>query len=140
MTETRTYNSMLQLTHITGNAWNVIGVVSSSANVDMQYIYNTGHNNGRVSQTIDNVLGETVNYTYDYLHRLTGAAAIMQGGARLTPYDGFGNLTSKTPTQGSAPAYTAGSLNPATNVPSPADANGIPVLGPFPQVGAWKIA
>ena len=36
---------------------------------DGRLVYNRGHNNGRVTQTIDNVLGETVNYTYDYLHR-----------------------------------------------------------------------
>jgi YD repeat-containing protein len=64
----------------------------------MQYIYNTGHNNGRASQTIDNVLGETVNYTYDYLHRLTEAAATNSSWGEVYVYDGFCNLTGATPT------------------------------------------
>ena len=72
----------------------------------IQYIYNTGHNNGRVAQTIDNTLGETVNYSYDYLHRLTAATATNGTWGEAYTYDGFGNLTGKTPTQGYAPAMT----------------------------------
>ncbi len=52
-------------------------------------LYNTGHNNGRVTQTIDGVLGETVNYTYDYLHRLTGAAATNASWGEAYAYDGL---------------------------------------------------
>jgi len=50
MSETRQYNSQLQLIRQT-----VPGAM------DMQYIYPTGQNNGRISSSIDNVLGETVN-------------------------------------------------------------------------------
>jgi RHS repeat-associated protein len=96
--ETRTYNNMLQITSFGAT----------------QYIYNTGHNNGRVAQTVDNILGETVNYTYDYLHRLTGATATNGAWGEAYAYDGFGNLTSKTPTVGSAPAFTANN-SPTTN-------------------------
>jgi RHS repeat-associated protein len=106
-TETRAYNNMLQLTHLTN--WGV----------DMQYIYNTGHNNGRVAQTIDSVLGETVNYSYDYLHRLTAATATNSSWGEGYSYDGFGNLTGKTPTVGTAPVFlgSAGSNNAGGNLP-----------------------
>jgi YD repeat-containing protein len=104
--EGRQYNNMLQLTHLTGSATNFTVVRSSWANVDLQYVYNVGHNNGRVSQTVDNVLNETVNYTYDYLHRLTTASN--GSWAEQYGYDGFGNLNSKTPTAGSAPAFNGG--------------------------------
>ena len=111
-TESRTYNNLLQLTHLTVNG-----------GVDMQYIYSAGHNNGRVTQTIDGVLGETVNYTYDNLHRLLTATATNSAWGESYSYDGFGNLTAKTPTVGSAPAYT-GLPNGATNATGSVDANG----------------
>ena len=56
-----------------------------------------------MSQTIDNTLGETVNYSYDYLHRLTVATATNSSWGESYAYDGFGNLTGKTPTVGTAP-------------------------------------
>ena len=105
--ETFTYNSMLQLTRVTG------GMPGSS--IDMQYIYNTGHNNGRVTQTIDGVLGETVNYQYDYLHRLTAATATNNAWGEAYSYDGFGNLTAKTPTVGSAPTFSGSAGSNAQN-------------------------
>ncbi len=112
--ETRNYNSLLQLTHM---------VVGGAGTVDMQYIYNTAHNNGRVTQTIDGVLGETVNYTYDNLHRLSSATATNNTWGESYTFDGFGNLTGKTPTVGSAPAYTW-SGNSASNAPGPTDGSG----------------
>ncbi len=80
----------------------------------IQYVYNTGHNNGRVAQTIDNTLGETVNYSCDYLHRLTAATATNGSWGEAYAYDGFGNLTGKTPTQGYAPAMTGSADSNAT--------------------------
>ncbi len=103
--ETLTYNSMLQLIHLTGTIASAPSEVVTTP-VDIQYVYNAGHNNGRVAQTIDNVLGETVNYTYDYLHRLTGAVATSGSWGESYTFDGFGNLTGKTPVAGSAPAFT----------------------------------
>ena len=41
----------------------------------MQYIYPTGTNHGRVSQTIDGVTVENNTYPYDSLNRLTAATA-----------------------------------------------------------------
>ncbi len=105
--ETLTYNSMLQLTRVTG------GMPGSS--IDIQYIYSTGHNNGRVTQTIDGILGETVNYQYDYLHRLTAATATNNAWGEAYSYDGFGNLTAKTPTVGSAPTFSGSAGSNAQN-------------------------
>ena len=115
LNETRTYNNMLQLTHLISSALGYqYPSTYTGGSVDMQYVYNTGHNNGRVAQTIDNTLGETVNYSYDYLHRLTAATATNGTWGEAYTYDGFGNLTGKTPTQGYAPAMTGSADSNAT--------------------------
>jgi hypothetical protein len=80
--ETRTYNSLLQMTHAT-----VPGMM------DMQYLYTAGANNGRIAQSIDGVAGETLNYTYDTLNRLAGVSGTY---SQTYSYDGFGNLTGKS--------------------------------------------
>jgi YD repeat-containing protein len=90
--EGRTYNAMLQMTRMT-----------VSGMMDMQYVYPGGANNGRITQSIDGIGGETVNYTYDALNRLSGAGATNGSWGQAFTYDGFGNLTAKTVTQGSAP-------------------------------------
>jgi RHS repeat-associated protein len=112
-TETRTYNNLMQLTQLTNGG------------VNMQYIYPTGQNNGRVSQTIDGVLNETVNYTYDMWNRLITATATNGAWGESYTFDNFGNLTGKTPTVGTAPTLSV-SANPATNQQSgnAYDANG----------------
>ena len=128
--ETLTYNNMLQLVHVVGSAWNSWSqgyyqpTGSASGRIDVQYIFAAGHNNGRLTQTIDNVLGETVNYAYDYLHRLTAATATNGSWGNSYSYDGFGNLTAKTPTQGSAPSYGS-SGSSSTDAPGLVDANGL---------------
>jgi RHS repeat-associated protein len=106
-TETRQYNSLVQLTRLT----NPFGL-------DMQYGYPSAQNDGRVSNTVENITRETVNYTYDTLNRLTAATS---GGSTIGgpwgetyTYDGFGNLTDKTPTAGSPPALHI-TVNAATN-------------------------
>jgi len=121
--ETRTYNSLLQLTRMT-----VPGVM------DMQYQYTTGQNNGRMSQSTDGILGETVIYGYDSLNRLTSATATSNAWGTSYTYDGFGNLIAKTPTAGSAPYFSA-LIDPSTNRISGQqyDANGNPAVnGTFP--------
>src|SRR5262249_16946031 len=57
----------------------------------------------------------TLRDTYDYLHRLTSATATDGTWGEAYTYDGFGNLTSKTPTQGSAPVYNGSTGSNATN-------------------------
>jgi YD repeat-containing protein len=80
----------------------------------MQYLYTAGKNNGRISQSVDGVLGQTVNYTYDSLNRLSTAQATNGSWGQSYSYDGFGNLTSKTVTAGSAMQFSA-SYAAATN-------------------------
>jgi hypothetical protein len=62
--ESRTYNNLLQMTRMTA-----VGMM------DMQYVYQAGQNNGRIVQSIDGIVGETVNYPYDPLNRLSAASA-----------------------------------------------------------------
>jgi RHS repeat-associated protein len=122
-TETRTYNSLLQLTRAT-----VPGLMDNlSERSRMQYIYTAGQNNGRIAESIDGISGEDVLYTYDSLQRLVLAQTTSSGpqwGDAYT-YDGFGNLTAKTPTKGSAPVLAA-VYDPVTNWPVGGnyDANG----------------
>jgi RHS repeat-associated protein len=102
--ETRTYNSLHQLTRETTSEANydlmsngVYQWVWTTVK-DMQYIYPSGQNNGRVSQTIDGVTGENVTYQYDALNRLISAASA--GGvtwSQTYAYDGFGNLNGADP-------------------------------------------
>ena len=68
--------------------------------MDMQYNYTAGANNGRIASSVDWVAGETVNYTYDALNRLSGAGATSGSWGQGFSYDGFGNLTGKTVTAG----------------------------------------
>jgi RHS repeat-associated protein len=75
--------------------------------MDMQYVYPAGQNNGRVSQTIDGVTGETVSYTYDGLNRLSTAQTADSSWGQAYTYDGWGNLSGKTVTKGTAPTYSA---------------------------------
>ncbi len=97
--ETRTYNSLLQMTHVT-----VPGMM------DMQYLYTAGANNGRIAQSVDGVTGETLTYGYDRLNRLSGVSGTW---SQTYSYDGFGNLTGKSAV-GAYPAMNA-SFDPLTN-------------------------
>ncbi len=101
--EQRTYNNMFQL----------IRQLAPGGVIDMKYIYTAGQNNGRIAQSIDGYMPETVNYTYDSLNRLSNAAATSGAYSQSYTYDGFGNLTSKS-AAGAYPAYSA-TFNPATN-------------------------
>jgi RHS repeat-associated protein len=85
--------------------------------MDMEYRYPTnGTNNGRIGQSKDWVTGEEVTYTYDKLQRLTKAETTDSAWGDAYTYDGFGNLTAKTPTKGSAPAMSQ-AFDPTTNRP-----------------------
>ena len=66
----------------------------------MTYTYSATQNNG--TQQTDSS-GEQVAYTYDSLNRLISATASGSWGLSFS-YDGFGNRTASTPTQGSAPS------------------------------------
>jgi YD repeat-containing protein len=129
-TETRTYNPMLQITRMTVAGTSFSPMYTSGTAMDMQYIYTAGQNNGRIVQSIDGVAGETVNYTYDALNRLATAGATNATWGQAFAYDGFGNLTGKTVTQGSAPTLSV-SFDPMTNhqYGQTYDANGNPSGG-----------
>ena len=97
--------------------------------MDMQYTYSGTQNNGRITQSTDGTIagGETVVYTYDTLNRLTKAETTSAAWGDAYTYDGFGNLTAKTQTKGTAPSMSA-SYDAATNhqVGQTYDANGNP--------------
>ncbi len=88
-TETRTYNSLLQLT-------NISATVQGGTGINLTYNYTGAANNGKIAFMTDALSGETVAYQYDSLNRLISAA-----GSRWTQtqsYDGFGNLTGRVGT------------------------------------------
>ena len=100
--ETRTYNSLLQLTSI------------YTSYVSLTYAYTAGQDNGKIASTTNGITGEVVQYTYDSLNRLIQAQATSNSWGQAFVYDGFGNLYQKNVTAGSAPSmqYT---VNAATN-------------------------
>jgi RHS repeat-associated protein len=111
MTENRYYNAMFQMTGLT------IGTGSSSGTnlLNISYNYSPTQNNGKITSSTDAISGEMVVYTYDTLNRLSQANAnSTSNGAAVWgqsyTYDGFGNLSGKTPTQGSVtmPSVTFG--------------------------------
>src|SRR5260370_33780483 len=84
-TETRTYNSMLQLTNISG--------LGQSINYTFPA---AGSNAGKILSQTDTISGETVNYLYDSLNRLTSPSSSAWG--QTYAYDGFGKLTGRLDT------------------------------------------
>jgi RHS repeat-associated protein len=100
--ETRTYNSLGQMTQLYVNS-----------GLYYNYNYPAGpNNNGKISSTYEALSGETISYTYDSLNRMATAAG--SGWAETYGYDGFGNLTAKTPTAGTPPSLSQ-AANPANN-------------------------
>jgi RHS repeat-associated protein len=99
-TETRQYNSGLQLTHI------------SLPQLNLTYTYDTsGHNDGKIISQTDAFSGEQVSYLYDSLSGLSSASG--SGWSQSYTYDGFGNLLARN-AGGSAPGSSF-AVNPATN-------------------------
>jgi RHS repeat-associated protein len=123
MTEERRYDSFLHLTGVTTK--HVSGTETMMLNED--YTYPAGQFSGRIASATDHIIGETVNYSYDALNRLSSAAATNGAWGQSFGYDGFGNLTDKTPTAGSAPSLHV-TFDPATNRQNGVtyDANGLP--------------
>ena len=88
--ETRSYNSLMQLTNI------------ASSQINMTYNYSATQNNGRIVSSVDAITLENVSYTYDSLNRLIAAASTGVQWSESYSYDGFGNMTGKTSTKGTA--------------------------------------
>ena len=102
-TESRQYNSRMQMTRLTvGNA------------LDMEYRYSSSQNNGQITQQKDWVTGEEVTYAYDSLQRLISAVTTGPEWGQSFSYDGFGNRTGASVTKGSAPSSSM-VFDPATN-------------------------
>jgi YD repeat-containing protein len=72
--------------------------------LNMTYNYSATANNGRITSSVDGITGENTAYSYDALNRLTGASNGLW--SEQYTYDGFGNLTTKTGSNG-APSMTA---------------------------------
>jgi RHS repeat-associated protein len=96
--------------------------------LSIAYRYPSTNNDGKIDYQHDNVSGDQVNYTYDALNRLIAAATsdTSEWGQGFT-YDGFGNLTAVTTTQGTAPGLSSYGTpdakgNPAT-IALPAQGN-----------------
>jgi RHS repeat-associated protein len=133
---------MMQLTNITNSA------PSGTQSLNMTYNFSTTQNNGRIVSLVDAVTGENVSYTYDSLNRLIAAATTGTGGVQWGEsysYDGFGNLTSKVPTKGTAPQVYP-QVNSATNQARMIgdygfDANGNWLGVPTPQMilNTWNV-
>jgi YD repeat-containing protein len=102
---TRTYNGLGQLTRMT-----------KAGVMDVEYIYTAGQNNGRIARSKDNVTGEDVTYQYDSLNRLMHAETADSLWGTTYTYDGWGNLTGKATTKGTAPTFSQ-AYDPSLNMP-----------------------
>jgi RHS repeat-associated protein len=102
--ETRQYNVRGQMTRQSFNG------------IDIQYIFPSVNNDGRVERRVFTGPGvsEDVSYTYDVLGRLTRAETAGAEWGQGFVYDGFGNLTQKNVVKGSALAMSL-VVNGATN-------------------------
>jgi YD repeat-containing protein len=105
-TESRGYNNDSQLASLQTSGTGLAGV-------NLTYTYPTSPANaGRIWKTNNVTSGEQIVYAYDALNRLSQASAA--GWGQSFAYDGFGNLTGKTATAGSAP-YMSLTVDPTTN-------------------------
>ncbi len=140
-TETHTYNSMMQLTNIT-----ISNPFSRAVSLNVTYGYSATQNNGRIVSSVDAVTGENVSYTYDSLNRLIAAATSGTTGVQWGEsysYDGFGNLTSKVVTKGTAPQVYP-QVNSTTNQARMSgdygfDANGNWLGAGGSQINTWNV-
>lgn len=110
-TETRTYNTMNQLT---AQGFYRDGTLYANP----QYVFTSGFNNGQISRRTDSVSGEDIVYSYDSLKRLSTAVAQATGpqyGEAYT-YDGFGNLAQVAGAGGKQPGNSwSQQIDAATN-------------------------
>ena len=117
-----------------------------SGQMNMTYTYSATQNNGRIVSSADGVTGENVSYTYDSLNRLIAAATSGTTGVQWGDsysYDGFGNLTSKVVTKGTAPQVYP-QVNSATNQARMSgdygfDANGNWLGSGGSQINTWNV-
>jgi YD repeat-containing protein len=101
--ETRQYNALKQLTSIATSG--------PGPNVNFSHSFSSTQNNGKITQMQDIATGETIQYAYDSLLRLSSATS-NQSWSQGFVYDGFGNLTNVN--AANAPGLAV-NVNPATN-------------------------
>jgi RHS repeat-associated protein len=84
--------------------------------MDMEYVYSSTANNGRITQAKDWVNDEEVNYEYDSLQRLVKAYTTDAEWGQEYSYDGFGNMSAQTGVtgKGTVPVFSL-TLNSAKN-------------------------
>jgi RHS repeat-associated protein len=104
--ETRSYNTMNQLTYL-GATW---GSYPSLQSFSETYNFSSTQNNGQITSVSEGT-GETVSYQYDRLKRLISANS-SSGSTQTYGYDGFGNMTSRGP---GGLGYFNIQANPANN-------------------------
>ncbi len=127
--ESRQYNTNLQLARLTAT------FTGSGQGIDFTYTYPGTGNNGRISQTTDNITGEQVSYTYDQLNRLVQSVSSVTGTMPFA-YDGFGNLTQQGQTTLSIDATT----NRINSAGYQYNANGNVTQTPGPVSYAYDVA
>ncbi len=118
--QTWTYNSLYQITGVTGTGMN------------MTYNYSATQNNGQIASSVDSVKSETIDYQYDLLKRLSSATATSGAWGENYVYDGYGSLTQMNPTAGAPPSM---------NLTVQTDANGVPtnqITGSYDNNGNLK--
>ncbi|HWF12060.1 MAG TPA: RHS repeat-associated core domain-containing protein [Bryobacteraceae bacterium] len=124
-TESRAYNFSGQLNSL---GWSTASGYGPTGGI--QYSYSATQNNGQITGVSDTVSGETINYAYDSLKRLTSAAATpIAGGTpaawtQTFQYDGFGNLTAKVLNGSTSPIYVDATTNRLAAVTAGYDLNG----------------
>ncbi len=126
--ESRQYNTNLQLARLTATP-------GSGQGIDFTYTYPGTGNNGRISQTTDNITGEQVSYTYDQLNRLVQSVSSVTGTMPFA-YDGFGNLTQQGQTTLSIDATT----NRINSAGYQYNANGNVTQTPGPTTYGYDVA
>jgi RHS repeat-associated protein len=82
------------------------------------------------------VTGEEVTYQYDALNRLTAASTTDTAWGNAYTYDGWGNLTGKSVTKGTAPTYSQ-AYDPALNMP--VGSNPPSHTAPYPYLEPYDI-
>jgi RHS repeat-associated protein len=98
-TETRQYNTRLQMTRLT---------VPAQINISYNF---ASQNNGQIASQTNNLSGEQIAYQYDALQRLSSAST--SAWSQTFTYDGFGNLTDKIGTGGAPTNHSP--VNAGTN-------------------------
>jgi len=112
-----TQNTSGSLYHTETRQYNVLGQLTRLAvpnKLDKTYTFSSTNNDGRITQMTDAISGETIDYQYDSLRRLSSAATTGPQWGQSFSYDGFGNMLNTVVTKGSAPSVYLYPTRPTT--------------------------